>query len=778
VYKGEWNKNNAFFVINKDLTWVKFSEEKFNRAFHTNLAAMLIVNAQTNIIIEANKGFEDITGNTTDEIIGKAIGDINLFNNSCIEALKDVFIDEKTLSDYETDIVSKDGSVKNVLFSVSLFELQSEKYFFAIINDITEKKKIDIALRESEFKFRALFENAGFGVSYTIANTGEFVKLNNKFCEIVGYEMDELVGKTFMQITHPDDLEENILFKEQLEQGDIVNFTVKKRYLKKNGGIVWVNHTVTSLKHDSNVGYNLAIIEDITERIVAENALKESEERYRNLVEHAPVGIMLHANGVVVYANPTAVKALNVVSQEELIGRSAIDFIHPNDREAVTDRIRKMMITGEPSLPKEERFICADGVEKTLIVAASKAEYHGANVSQVFGIDITTIKLLEAELIAAKEKAEESDRLKSTFLANMSHEIRTPMNGILGFSKLLLNENITLDKRKQYIDIIQSTTKQLLAIISDIVDISKLECGSLYIMPCNFDVNIMCKELYTQFSLEKSTKNKDHLEFVFLNKKEESTMVYADESRIRQVLSNFINNAIKFTSKGRVEFGYTCIAPKRIMFYVKDTGIGIPLRMQTLIFDSFRQVEESTARTYGGSGLGLAISKGIVELMGGKIWVESVPDQGSSFYFEVPFSQPSDDDTELQSNIITNQYSWKAHTLLIVEDVNYNVELIKEMLQPTGISILGAFNGNEAVEMCRQHPEIELVLMDIQIPELNGYEATKQIKSFRPNLPVIAQTAYALYDDRKKAFDAGCVGYIAKPFNELQLIEVIGRFLK
>lgn len=392
--------------------------------------------------------------------------------------------------------------------------------------------------------------------------------------------------------------------------------------------------------------------------------------------------------------------------------------------------------------------------------------------------DLTEKIKYEKELILARQKAEDSDNLKSDFLANMSHEIRTPMNGILGFTELLREKGLNESKRIEYLDRVDSCGRHLLHLINDIIDISKIEAGKINITEKECSLSGLFFELFFFFQAENS-RNGKNIELKMVKETEDDKCkVITDITRLRQILTNLIGNALKFTSRGRVVFGYNVKDSDNILFFVKDTGIGIPQEKLTLIFDRFRQADNSTTRKYGGTGLGLAISKGLVELLGGDIWVESTEGKGSEFYFTIPYKRNKPELTretvkeKAESRIIV-----KNKTLLVVEDDETSYRYIEEILRKTSLKLIHVTSGKKAVSVCKNTQEIDLVLMDIMVPDLNGLEATKKIKQFRRELPIIAQTANAMDDDQRKCLSAGCDDYISKPLNKKLLIEKINKFL-
>ncbi|MCB1189090.1 MAG: response regulator [Leptospiraceae bacterium] len=361
----------------------------------------------------------------------------------------------------------------------------------------------------------------------------------------------------------------------------------------------------------------------------------------------------------------------------------------------------------------------------------------------------------------------DNDRLKSSFLQNMSHEIRTPMNGILGFTNMLRNSDLTEEKRNQYIKTINESVQQLLTVLNDTIEISKIEIGEIDVSNNPVNINDLLFELYLLYDPIVKTKNLELRINQSLSKKE--CYIYVDEEKLKHILINLLKNAIKFTEKGFIEVGYHKIN-EEIKFYVKDTGIGIKSDFQSIVFDSFRQVEYSITRKYGGVGLGLTISKAYVELLGGKIWIDSNEKEGSTFYFTIPYKP-------VESFNANKKEGWNNKTILIVEDEDVNYLFISALLEGIQTNVLHAKNGLEAVEIFKNNPSaIDCVLMDIRMPIMNGYEATKQIKEIKNDIPVIAQTAYALTEDRNKAIGAGCDEYMSKPINKDILFEILSKY--
>jgi len=408
-----------------------------------------------------------------------------------------------------------------------------------------------------------------------------------------------------------------------------------------------------------------------------------------------------------------------------------------------------------------------------------EAEYD--HLFKLNSIYLQDIEALKVEVKKANMIAEEADILKSNFLANMSHEIRTPMNGILGFAQLLQHEDFDKDMQLRYLDIIRHNGTMLVNLIDDIMDISKIEAGQLPLNKAEVNLDDLMFDLYTFFNEIKFKQEKEHLSLRLLNlNDDENNIIYTDSHRLQQVLSNLISNSIKFTDKGVVEFGYINKKEEsQIQFYVRDSGIGIPADKQKIIFDKFRQIEEGSTRKYGGTGIGLFISKHIVGMLGGNIWVESEMGLGSTFNFTMPY-----DELQHKNNItnvftpVKRTYDWATKQILIAEDVETNYKFLNAILAKTNATIVWKRDGEEVVNYCQQNPNVDLVLMDIQMPKIDGYEATGLIKKINPQIIVIAQTAYAMPNDNIKCIEAGCNDYISKPINSELLLEKLNSYLK
>lgn len=523
-------------------------------------------------------------------------------------------------------------------------------------------------------------------------------------------------------------------------------------------------------------------VNEITRELnVTRNNLIKEQSLLRSIIDSSPDLIFfkdLQSNYV--GCNASFSKYIGI-SEQELIGRNDFDYFsresairyHENDR---------ILIKENKPLRSEEWITLSDG--RNLLMDTLKVLYHDKS-GKALGImaisrDITDSEESKIKLKEAKEKAEEADKLKTAFLANMSHEIRTPMNAIVGFSNLLTEDALSVEEKKEYISHINHGSETLLKLIDDIIDIAKIESGQLSMLLLPMNLKEMMDDLYTIFSNQLRMREKGNVKLIKeIADLPEGYKISSDEFRLRQVITNLVINAIKFTSKGSITYGLRLINGF-VEFYVKDTGIGISPEGQAIIFDRFRQENSNGLKHAGGTGLGLAISKHIVELLGGTLSVQSLQGNGSEFIFTIPYKPlPSAKKERLPELPEKNnfEYDWTGKTLLVVEDVETNYKFIYAALSRTKLTILKAEDGMEAIKVCKENNQIDLILMDVNMPVLNGYDATLEIKKTHPHIPVVIQTAYALQGEEQRSKEAGCDAFLSKPVNLNSLFEVLARFL-
>jgi len=727
---------------------------------------------ETGNIIMANKKATLISGYTNEELLNMNLRD--LFSKTVLnqKPLRYDLLDKGEAVSLEREISCKDHSIKTV-------EMNSRKMpnntYQSFMRDISEQKQAEAALRDSEHLYRTVFENTGTS-SIIIEEDTTITLTNTEWVNLAGYGREEMEGKmSWTQFVVPEDLVRMVEYHKtrRVEPGNAPR-KYEFRFVRKNGEIRNMINCVAIIPESKK---SIASLMDITELKQAEESLREREVQLNTIIETSPDGIAITSlEGTIQFATQKVLSLWGYDSANEVLGKNMIDFVHPNYLEKAQNAITEL-INGKQMGAEEFLMIRKD---KSQFFCESNANILHDPANNPIGIlfvnrDITERKEVENELIKAKDKAEESDRLKTSFLHNISHEIRTPMNAIVGFSEFLKEPNIKTEKASQFADIIIQSSNQLLSIITDIISIATIEAGQDKVVENEIELNATLKHLHAQFLMNATKQN------LVLNlapfPKEKENWILTDETKLLQVLTNLIVNALKFTKEGSVSIGYL-VKEHELLFSVEDTGIGIPAEMHEEIFKRFRQVESTIARQFGGSGLGLSISKSYIEMLGGRIWLDSEPGKGSKFYFTIPYKKIH------KVALIGNKFSINAvfetnepKTLLIVEDEESNFSLLEAFLYDLNMNIIKANNGLEAVEISKSDRKIDLVLMDIKMPVMDGFEATRQIKILRPELKVIAQTAYSEEVDKDKALSAGCIDFICKPIKREHLLAKIKEHL-
>ena len=645
----------------------------------------------------------------------------------------------------------------------------------AIVIDITERKKAaESSLKRSEDRYRSLFDNMLNGIAYCRMiyeddRPVDFIyeQVNSSFEKQIGLKHVE--GKKASEVIpgihteHPELLE---IYGRVATSGQPERF---ETYLAALLGM-WFEVSAYSLQKDHFV----AVFENITDRKLLENELK----KLRVAVEQAPaIVVITDPKGDIEYVNPmfttsTGYTAEEAIGQNPRILKSGLmpDSVYLDMWQTI---LSGRIWDGELQNKKKNGELYWD---QAVISAIRNKEGVITNFVAV-KLEITEQKKLLNDLIKAREKAEENDRLKSAFLANISHEIRTPMNGILGFSQLLKEPHLTGEEQTEYIDLIYRSGERMLNLINDLIDISRIESGETMVQITETPVNVLLRDLDAFFKPQADSK-KLRLQIVTALPDNESIIV-TDAAKLNQILTNLVQNALKFTLKGGIDVGYTRQSDM-LEFYVSDSGIGIPGDMLQKVFDRFQQVNNTLTRTQQGSGLGLSISKAYVAMLGGTIKVESVEGKGSKFSFTLPYKPAHELDIAQQPLPVAENLAEAVRdiTVLIVEDDAMSTLLLTRNLKSADIIILTAINGEKAVEQVRQHPEIDLVLMDIKMPVMNGFDATRLIKEQRPGLPIIVQSAFTSKEDKIKATEAGADSFITKPINKTELLQLVAKLLK
>jgi PAS domain S-box-containing protein len=502
-----------------------------------------------------------------------------------------------------------------------------------------------------------------------------------------------------------------------------------------------------------------------------------TECRYKQLVNKLSLGVYrTSAKGRFIFINSALAKILEYDSVEELYELSVSDlFLNPAERIKQLERWKETIINADEIQLKTKngRIIHVKDIGLGIYNKSGEVEFFEGIIE-----DITNRVVMEQELIQARDKALEADRLKTTFLTNMSHEIRTPMNSILGFSSMLKGKSVNYRNHDRYLDIIISRSKHLMQVLNDILDITKIEEGQVSQNPESFILNDFLEQLYKTFFIELDHSDK-HLNLILTSPLPvEDSHIISDQQHLQKIFSNLLSNSLKFSTQGFIEFGYTLNSKNELLFFVKDSGIGISPILHEQIFERFRQADESFTRDYGGLGLGLSICKGLVKLMNGNIWVESDGHSGATFYFTIAYSKKihhaNAKEKELSSPL--NLHNINKY-VLVIEDDPSSYEYLFEVLSSIGCCVLQAKTGKEALEIFSQHQPVDLILLDIQLPGLDGYEIARKIRSLNKHIPIIAQTAHAFSENKRKCIEAGCNHYLTKPIPYDILLHALKEYL-
>lgn len=639
------------------------------------------------------------------------------------------------------------------------------------------KEKLMEDLIASEIRYRRLFESAKDGILILDVETGMIVDVNPFLMNLLGYSKSDFFEKAIWDIGAFHDIYENKEKFQELQQKKYVRYD-NLPLQTSTGRKIYVEF-VSNVYFENQQEVIQCNIRDITERTNIQKEIKFQADLINNVGQAV---IATDLQGTVIYWNNAAEKIYGWPSSEA-IGQSIIDLTPAQHSNEQTIDIMQKLSMGQ-AWAGEFLVKRKDGTSFPAFVTDTPMIGSNGKLTGIIGIssDVTERRRAELELISAKEKAEESERLKSAFLANMSHEIRTPMNGILGFTELLKNMNLSGEQQQQYISIIEKSGARLLNIINDIICISKIESEQITATLADANINELMEFIHNFFKPETNQKKLHFSNHNALPDKE--AVILTDREKVYAILTNLVKNAIKFTQSGYIETGYT-VKNGFIEFYVGDSGPGIPEEQREYIFERFRQGSETLTRNYEGAGLGLSISKAYVEMLGGKIWIKNRATEpslngdekktGSVFYFTIPAIFANKSNTKAPVNLVgdeTKGISKKLKILIVEDDLNSEI-LMKIHVEIFAKEILHVSDGVEAVEICKKNDDIDLVIMDINIPGINGYEATRMIRKFNRNMIIIAQTAYALNGDREKAIEAGCNSYISKPVSHISLKKLI-----
>lgn len=774
---------DLIYVSARDITDLVKERKKSSLYFYildNSLNEIYIIDAHDLKFLDANIGAQKNIGYSVDE----------LKKMRCIDIKPDVTLDEFNLLlqplrnkqvehiVLETTHKREDGSTYIVFLSIQLTELGGKEIFVTSGIDITDRIEREKELSITKNRLSNVYEYANVGIAYA-SNEARVLSVNSKFAEILEYEnKEEIYGKHIGEYTYSEDLDLDLDMLDKIKKKEISNFQIEKRYVTKNNNVKWVDLRVSAIVDENGELKNfIGMVIDITSRKESEKKLVDLTKRLSLAKNSAHIGIWEYdiINDYLLWDDK--MYELFEVDKEDF----SYDYngwancVHRDDLERTSGEL-EASIKEDIDFDTKFRIVCKNGTIKHIKANAIIDRDENGKPLSAIGVnyDITREVELVQNLSVAKQKAEESDRLKSAFLANMSHEIRTPMNGLLGFLGFLDDENLSHTERSRYIDIMRKSGNRLLDTINDIIEFSKIESRevTLNISEVNL-VSLM--EYYYEFFLPETMAK----ELAFRYKVDYKTDLFirTDKNKLNSILTNLIKNAIKFTNTGCIEYGCH-LKNKKLLFYVKDTGKGIAKDKLQMIFKRFVQADTKLTRQYEGSGLGLAICKHYVNMLGGEIIVESEEDIGTTFSFSLPYepgSKQNKVNTPIPGNNIKKDGRQNDKTILIAEDDDFSYMFLEILLED--YKKIRAYNGEEAISLFELNSDISLVLMDLKMPEVDGYDATRRIREIDQDIPIIAQTAFTNPDHISQLYEVGCTDYIAKPIDGDKLLRLMNKYM-
>ncbi|MHC1777844.1 MAG: PAS domain S-box protein [Lentimicrobium sp.] len=775
------------------------SEKRYRSLFELSPVGILVVD-NNGTILNVNETYCRISGYKVDELLAMRIQDLeaNITPEKLAER-RNAF-DRNSSHIFETQLIHKSEKLIPVEISGSLVNFDGEPAIMIIMRDISERKFRE-KLQKMQYNIanavinanslHAMYEAVRDELSNIIDTTNFFVAFYNKETGMMQSPFEQELD--IIEEWPADKSLSGLIVKQkkslllsrsqisEMAEKGIINLigSRSEKWLgvplysgKQAIGAMVVQSYSNTNAYNEDSKYILELAAHELSNYLSRKETEQHAIKLSKAVEQNPVSIIItDNNGKIEYVNPKFIEVTGYSFTEAVGMRPSI--LKSGEQDNPFYEHLWNTITSGSDWHGEMKNKKKDGTyfwENAIISPIFDEKGVITNFVAVKE-DITEKKNIIRELSIAKDKAEESDRLKTAFLQNISHEIRTPLNGILGFSELLIQDWTSPEERIEYNEAIRMSGKRLIEIISNVLDISIIETGQVLLNPDSFMLNPMMHELYSFYQTHALQKG---LELKYdLGEDDENCLLIADQSRINQVIANLLNNAIKYTKKGEIIFGYKFIDGE-VLFSVTDSGIGISKAHHSRIFTRFYQADSSSARNYEGAGLGLSISHGLVQAMGGKIWFESSPGLGSSFYFTIPINGSL---KQSEVPIIEISVHQDNEVVLIADDDFTSFKLLETSLRKWNLTVIHAETGLEAVELVKNYDNIKLVLMDVKMPEMDGFEATRIIKSLKPGLPVIIQTAYAFADDTEKAFAFGCDDFLSKPIATDKLYLLFEKYL-
>ncbi len=753
------------------------SEKRFRTMFEELPAASFTFDREARIQLW-NKACENLYGWTSEQAIGKTMFELMVQEKNAEITRKNIekIFNNQSLYNLEFEDTSTDGSKRYVIAHEYPVSDSKGDVKFGLCSqiDITDRKKAEEKLIEAANNWTKTFDAIKDGIML-LDEKQNIVACNSSTLKILNKTREELIGhKCFAKVHNTTCRIEKCPFHAMLNSNirESIEYNIGNRTYE----------IIVDPIHDSqlNITGAVHILSDITEQKKVREEIQKERKLLRTLIDNLPSTIYFKdVQGRKMIANTSDIEVIGLNSEEESIGKTDLELFPGEIGERGFADDMQIIESGNPVINREDQFFASDGTEKWLLTSKLPIYDLNGKINGLVGIghNITELKAVTEELKQAKEKAEESDRLKSAFLANMSHEIRTPMNGILGFVELLKSPELDEKERLYFIDVVNKSGERLLNTINDIIELSRIEAGDIPVL--NEEIKLGDFLLYYyKFFLPEATKKR--LKLKLLKNDSLPVTIVADKNKVHSILTNLVKNAIKFTEKGTIEFGCDQ-EDSHLRFFVKDTGRGIKKERHGAIFDRFVQEEVGFSRGYEGSGLGLSISNAYVQALGGKIWVESEPGKGSCFYFTIPVIQAGHQTTPsigAQMALEMEEGKTRVLKILIVEDDDVSYLFLDVIFKTKKHKYARATNGMEAVEFCKNNPDTDLVIMDIKMPVMDGYQATRKIREFNTGVYIIAQTAFAMPSDELNSKEAGCNAFISKPVRVEKLFELINDYLK
>lgn len=677
------------------------------------------------------------------------------------------FLAGKTDSyDEEFRFLQKNGEWMWVRSRIKIFEHDESGKAIRLIGthtDITNQKIAENALKDNEQKFKSLIKHAPDAI-YLHDIEGNILDTNIKATRDLNYSIDEIKKLTIF------DVDKNIASKDEIYKAwNSISPETSTSFVaqhQRKDGTVFPVEVKLSVFYDKGKKLFLAFVRDISDR----KKIEEEKNKLTQAIDQSPICIIItNTDGIIEYVNPFFEKTTGY-SIQETIGKSPKILNSGYHSKEYYKEMWSKLLSGESWYGEfRNKKKNGDLYWENVNIAPVKNSENKITHFIALKEDITEKKKILSDLEEAKNKAEEADRLKTAFLASMSHEIRTPLNSIVGFSTIIAEETKSEDF-KEFSGIIHDQSEVLLRLIDDLIDFARIESETIEIKPTLFDLNSLLKSLHTIFE-HKCCEDVT----LIMDPQYSKILISSDKNRLKQIFINLITNALKFTNKGSITFGYYVDNNSNVTCFVKDTGIGIPKNQHDKVFERFTKLNEFAQ----GTGLGLSIIKKIINLMDGTIELESEANKGATFKFHIPFEIKEVDDSqvdEIPLKIVSKNKS--NFTILVAEDNESNFFYIEQILKNEDYNIIRARNGQLAVDICENNKDIDLILMDIKMPVLDGWDACVQIKKTNPLIPVIAQTAHALTDDIEKANKLNFDGYIPKPLDKELLLKLINKFRK